>query len=299
MRGMKGKIFPFIATLMGALVLIATSALAVPLEIYVSSKHGKVGKLDLSTGQITEEQSFTLTNTNYAKYGLVDIAFDTSGQLYGLTFDTFYKLDLASGDVIASNNFGTKNQSKTWLNALVIGADDGGKEVGYAMGYDNTNLFKMDLDTGEKTDTGWSTGWYSHGDLEWDGNDNLILAGGPTGRDESFLIDLDPVNQTVDSAEAITDASSDEPYNNVYALAYIDDTMYGILNNTDNLTYDYFTIDLATGAATLLGTEAFGDFGPIYGSAVKASPTPEPATMMLVGVGLIGIAGIRRRISKS
>jgi len=297
---MKKRLCLFIATLVGALVLITTSALATPLEIYVSSKYGKVGTLDLSTGAITEVADFnnSLTNTDYAEYGLVDIAFDTSGQLYGLTFDTFYKLDYTAGMTTAKalNQFGTYGVERTFLNALVIGEDN----TAYAMGYLNKKLFELDLQTGEQS-TVYSTGYYSHGDLEWDGNNNLYLAGGPKKNGASYLIDIDPANKKEDGTPlAITDVSdSTITYDNVYALAYLDDTMYGILNNDDQSTFDYFTIDLGTGQATLLGTEAFGDFGPIYGAAVKASPTPEPATMVLVGVGLIGLAGMRRKISKS
>lgn len=39
------------------------------------------------------------------------------------------------------------------------------------------------------------------------------------------------------------------------------------------------------------------DFAPFSHDAQSGPPVPEPATMLLVGSGLIGIAGIKRRNS--
>ena len=38
---------------------------------------------------------------------------------------------------------------------------------------------------------------------------------------------------------------------------------------------------------------------PIIGAWVIARPIPEPATMLLLGSGLIGLAGFRRKFRKS
>ena len=74
-------------------------------------------------------------------------------------------------------------------------------------------------------------------------------------------------------------------------------------DGTDTLDY----VSITTGAAGLWFIEDFQNstgwdlwIGEVYGLDLDPPiPTPEPATMLLLGSGLLGLAGIRRKLRKS
>ena len=57
---------------------------------------------------------------------------------------------------------------------------------------------------------------------------------------------------------------------------------------------DWGVINLAALGATVIGVDRISHVGEINGTA----PVPEPATMLLLGAGLLGLAGFRRKINK-
>lgn len=77
----------------------------------------------------------------------------------------------------------------------------------------------------------------------------------------------------------------------VEALLSLDGKLYGASRPGDY----FFEIDLASTTTTDLFPLNGLD---IEGLAPAANPVPEPATMLMVGAGLIGLAGLRRKIGK-
>lgn len=76
---------------------------------------------------------------------------------------------------------------------------------------------------------------------------------------------------------------------------------YAALTNNDTFQSSLYTLDLGTGAATVLGTFGFGGNAsvapPLLGIAVAAVPEPETYAMMFAGLAVL--AGVARRRRKS
>ena len=143
------------------------------------------------------------------------------------------------------------------------------------------------------------------------------------------ILDLNSVNTTSGGAGVMTIAFSEKGFSLPDGLGGFSTAVGGTTNGTVQIdTY----LDDVTNTELTLGTHLsqLGPFGPVAfsGSAVKEinptdpfsltlvatvthaygtnssfdaelSPVPEPATMLLFGTGLLGIATLRRKIKKS
>ncbi|MBN1142095.1 MAG: PEP-CTERM sorting domain-containing protein [Deltaproteobacteria bacterium] len=77
------------------------------------------------------------------------------------------------------------------------------------------------------------------------------------------------------------------------SIGEVDNGQYDLILNVDWLN-DNGLLDVVIAVSNPLGTAtAWLDHSRLYGTA-ETAPVPEPATMLLLGVGLVGLAGYRR-----
>ena len=96
---------------------------------------------------------------------------------------------------------------------------------------------------------------------------------------------------TVDTSGALVGSVSMAPGLGIGSMVFENGTLYGA-GSGGNI----YTINTATGATNLLSNSGFDIIG--LAPAPGPSSTPEPATMLLLGLGLMGVLGIRRKIKK-
>ncbi len=157
------NIFPICALL--TLSFVGTAA-ATPI-MYVHDSSGTLGKVDVESGNVEVVGSMGTV--------LTDIAFNSSGELYGVSFTGLYSIDPET----ATTTFIGKH-SISGANALVF-SEDG---TLYSAGSSTSSLFTIDTMTGSSSLIG-DMGFYSGGDLAFNG-DNFYLASS-----SNTLVDID------------------------------------------------------------------------------------------------------------
>ncbi len=244
-----------------AALVLAGAAQAGPL-LYLSTTTNQLGTVDSTTGAV----SF-IGNTSVF---LSDIAFDSSGQLWGISFGALYKVDKDTAATTLVGNLGSVSGT---ANALVFGADG----TLYMAG--NT-LYTVNTGTGAASAIG-SIGFQSAGDLAFVGSTLFMAAS------SSDLISIDVATGAGTAVGAMG-------VSNVFGLATPDNVnLFGVAGS------NLLSVNTTTGAASVVA--AFNPAGVLTGAAAgsaffaEAGAVPVPATYGLVALGLFAAAAASRR----
>jgi hypothetical protein len=251
----------FTKSALTAITLLASAltAHAAPV-LWLSTGSNQLATVDVATGATS-----VVGNTGVF---LTDIAFDPTGNLYGISFDSLYSVSKTNGSTTLIGSLGSFSGV---ANALVFGGDG----TLYMAG---TSLYRVSTATGASTLVG-NIGIQSAGDLAFVAG-NLYMAA-----NNNHLVQVNTGTGAGSDIGTIGVA-------NVFGLASPDNvTLYGMADQTA------FTVDTATGAA---GTPV--TFNPTLGFAAGSAflseagaSVPEPGTMALVGVALLAAGALRRR----
>lgn len=252
-----------------AVTLFACATASADPVLWVSDSRGQLAKIDVLTGATT-----LVGNTGTQMF---DIAFNASGQLFGVDGTALYSINSSTANATLIGVMG----NTTNINSLVFGAD------GTLYGASN-GLYKFNIGTGLVTQIGanFASLASSSGDLAFVGG-NLYLStlGVPSDR----LVKLNT------STGANTDVGS-IGFASVFGMASPNGTnLYGFSGN------QVLAINTATGAGTLLSTANGLSLGAVYGSAffTEAVPPipaiPEPSTYALLIAGLLGLGVMAKR----
>lgn len=252
-------------TILMVCLTAAASASAEPV-LWIDDSSGNLGKVDVATGAVTMVGNMGAVMT--------DIAFDPSGNLFGITFGNLYSIDPVTASSTIIGNLGTS------LNSLVFSS------AGTLYGA-NSSLYSINTSTGVASFVGNGGAAYnSSGDLAFvDGN--LYLS-------STFPVS-DSLTQ-INTATGVGTAVGPMGVSNVYGLATNDNVnLYGVAGTS------VYAVNTITGASTFLVNYGGHGLGVANGTAffLEAAPIPEPETyaMLLAGLGLLGFMTHRRKES--
>lgn len=235
---------------------------------------------------------------------LVGIDFrPADGRLYGVsTFNTLYTIDLTTGAVTQASILSVTLNVASVGGANLFGVDFNPTVDRLRVVSATDQNLRINVDTGEAAVDG--TLGYAAGDQNAGSNPNIASAAytnnfvGATstvlyGIDTNLrtLVTQNPANAgtlTTIGALGINFASFGGAG---FDISGTTGTAYAALPlGVDLLASSFYTINLETGAATLVGSISGTSNNFVRGIAVApaAAPIPEPATILLFGTGLAG-----------
>lgn len=236
---------------------------------------GTVGRVDVDTGQVFDTRFFsTVVNNGSVQFnegGFTDIAFAPTGDLYGITPYSLWKIDYEAG--LNSRVAAMTGGNLVGIpNALTFGTD-GTLYIGAAL---STVVHTMNVETAVRTSlNNQPLPGGSYGDLAFIGDD--LFMSGLNGLHKYDLSTSPPTATTVGNPLV----------NNLYGLASPDRVnLYGFASNS------IYKIDPIDGRATfhklLNGPSAILGIDGAAFQTESISAVPEPSTFLLVsGAGLV------------
>lgn len=225
---------------------------------------------------------------------ITDIA-ELNGVLYVTTDSALYKL---SGDV--ATEVGSGYVATDSMVALTFGiSPTTGQPVLYgAASGSATDYYTINTTTGVATAvaTSPSSEINAAGDLEVIGDDLYVTTGGLFGPSSLGYIDL--LTGAFTSLGEIHDSSGTD-FDDVYGLAVANGVLYGFTDTAGQIL-DFGSISgTITSLVTVVPSGDITDGVAVYGATDDVTTAPEPATLGVMGLGLLALGGFRYRRRKA